>query len=196
MKTRFDVIQFLINNQNFKNYLEIGTRYAPESGKSSKDSITCLKTTGVDISNPMADYIMSSDEFFRTIQPHEKYDIIFIDGDHEKHQVLRDINNAIEHLTDNGCIVCHDINPPSESYLRPNRCHNAWETWAYLRSTRDDLEMYSLDIDWTGVIRKGKQVLYTAPIEYSWDFLVANKTQLLNIIDTDQFIKIFSYDAN
>ena len=38
------------------------------------------------------------------------FDIIFVDGLHEKQQVKKDILNSIKFLKDGGTIICHDVN--------------------------------------------------------------------------------------
>jgi len=137
-------------------------------------------------------YTMTSDQFFEMIADDQMYDIIFVDGDHEKSQVLKDVENSLKHLNTGGTILCHDINPPEEFYLATRYCNNCWEAWAELRSTRSDLEMYALDIDLgPGIIRKGTQSIYTDKIESSWSYLDTNRKQLLNQINLDEFITIF-----
>ncbi len=192
MKNRFHIIQYLIDNLNYKRYLEIGTRYAPESGNNSLDSIKCDVRVGVDISNKSATYIMSSDDFFKMIPHDDRYDIIFIDGDHEKGQVYKDIMNSLDHLSENGIIVCHDINPTFERQLHPTKCGNAWETWALLRQSRPDLTMHALNIDMLGIISRGSQDIYTDDITYSWPYLNDNRDKLLNVISLEQFKQIYA----
>lgn len=192
MHNRFDVIQYLIDTYNYKSYLEIGVRYAEETNKASLVSVNCETKIGVDIVNKNATHVMSSDRFFESINPNQKFDIIFIDGDHEKTQVHKDILNSLNHLNDNGIIVCHDVNPFAERQLQPTKCHNAWETWAMLRQTRDDLQMHALTIDMVGLISKGSQELYTNDIEYTWEYLDNNRTSLLNLIDETTFKQIYN----
>ena len=56
-----------------------------------------------------ADFVLTSDEFFRICN--KKFDIVFVDGLHEGHQVYKDIQNSLKHLNQGGVIICHDINP-------------------------------------------------------------------------------------
>jgi hypothetical protein len=185
-----DVINYLIECYNYTSFLEIGVRQ--NGNKLSIDHINCSEKTGVDIENRGQKYVMSSDQFFDTIPLTQKYDIIFVDGDHEKNQVKRDIFNSLNHLNEHGLIVCHDINPLQERLLVPRYCNNAWEAWADLRSTNHDLEMYALNIDHgPGIIRKGAQQLYTNHIEYTWEYLNMNRIQLLNEISVEEFKEIF-----
>ena len=43
-----------------------------------------------------------------------KFNVIFIDGLHVAEQVERDIKNALKYIKDDGFIVLHDCNPPTE----------------------------------------------------------------------------------
>ena len=190
MKNSFDVINYLITTYNYKSYLEIGVR--ENCGLLSIDHINCQHKDGVDIIPGRSNYTMSSDKFFNSIPNSQMYDIIFVDGDHEKNQVLRDIENSIKHLNKGGTIICHDINPPEEFHLAPRYCNNCWEAWVEFRSTRLDLEMYALSIDLgPGIIRKGNQNIYKENIEYNWEYLNNNRKKLLNVINIEEFKTIF-----
>ena len=188
MKTTQDIINYLIDINGYSRFLEIGVRN--NEGKMSIDHIKCEHRDGVDIMPNRANYTMTSDQFFEMIPADQMYDIIFVDGDHEKTQVLKDVENSLKHLNPGGTILCHDINPPEEFYLASRYCNNCWEAWAELRSTRPDLEMYALNIDFgPGIIRRGSQSLYDDEIEASWDYLNSNRKQLLNEITVEEFMK-------
>ena len=132
---------------------------------------------------------MTSDEFFADKNyQHLKWDIIFIDGDHNKEQVKRDILNSLSRLNTGGTIVCHDMCPEREEQLQPRYCHNSWEAFAHFRSKEENLEMYVVETDCgCGVIRRGKQIKYDGDIQSSWDFLRKNKKQVLNTISVQEF---------
>lgn len=105
---RFDVINRMIKKYNFKSYLEIGVRRPNDNF----NKIICENKMGVDPDpNANVAYIMTSDEFFKQ-NKNLKFDIIFIDGMHEAHQVYKDIKNGLEHLNPKGVIILHDCNPP------------------------------------------------------------------------------------
>ena len=193
MKISFDVINYLIDTFNYKSYLEIGVRGDRNYGnKLSIDCIRCDVKDGVDIVPGRCNYTMTSDKFFETISADQTYDIIYVDGDHSRTQVFKDINNSLNHLNEGGCVLCHDINPFAEHLLRPSKCNNAWEAWAELRATRNDLEMYALNIDLgPGIIRKNGQQLYSKTIEYTWNYLNTNRKELLNEISVEQFKEIY-----
>ncbi|WP_100612251.1 class I SAM-dependent methyltransferase [Confluentibacter lentus] len=70
---------------------------------------------------------MTSDEFFQKLSANDilsnsiKFNVIFIDGLHLAQQADRDIKNAIKYIKNDGFIVVHDCNPPSEWHARG--CH-------------------------------------------------------------------------
>lgn len=186
MTTTQDIINYLVKIKGYSRFLEIGVRH--NGNKMSIDHIECEYKDGVDIMPGRGNYTMTSDQFFKIIPDSQMYDIIFVDGDHEKTQVLKDIENSLKHLNEGGTILCHDINPPKEFYLASRYCNNCWEAWAELRSTRSDLEMYALNIDLgPGIIRVGTQETYKDKIEFSWEYLNTNRAQLLNEISLDEF---------
>jgi len=184
---RFDLIQAFIDEYGYTRYLELGSR------EGSINRINCMHKDSVDINRNENNYVMSTDEFFNTIESTRQYDIIFIDANHDKEFVYRDIINSLAHLSEGGCIICHDISPPSEMHLQHKYCSSAWETWALLRSTRTDLEMNATLIDAVGlgIIRRGYQQLYSKQIEYTWNYLESNRHELLHIIDEDMLEKLY-----
>ena len=71
---------------------------------------------------------MKSNDFFKNeaekLFKKNKSDVAFIDGLHEYHQVLRDVENCLKYLTDKGVIVLHDCNPHSEIVAMPEKVRN------------------------------------------------------------------------
>ena len=66
-------------------------------------------------SNPNSVYHqVTSDEYFgNIIDPHDRFDIIYLDGLHTAEQTLRDFANAILFLSPGGVIVVDDVVPRS-----------------------------------------------------------------------------------
>ena len=95
---RFDIINHLIEKNNYVNYLEIGVR-APQACfnriiAEHKDAVD-----PVPLGMGEVNYPIKSDEFFDLIKGHDiKYDIIFIDGLHVYEQVIKDLENSLNHL--------------------------------------------------------------------------------------------------
>jgi len=52
---------------------------------------------------------LSSDEFFK--KNVKKFDIIFLDGLHTYEQTIKDINNSLDSIDENGVILIHDCLP-------------------------------------------------------------------------------------
>jgi len=136
----------------------------------------------------------TSDAFFASetafLEQHG-VDVALIDGLHTYQQALRDVENTLRYLRDDGVIVLHDCNPanaaigyPAASYA-DYRAHHRWrnllwhmlittppwsgDVWkaiVHLRSTRPDLLVAVLDCDsGIGLVRKGppeSQLPYTA----------------------------------
>lgn len=174
MEHRKDLINFFIERFDYKSYLEIGVK----SQTKTFDHIRCDNKIGVD-PNGCTTYKMPSDEFFRTISNDAQWDIIFVDGYHEKAQVLKDIYNALQHLSPNGTIVCHDVNPREEWLLKPEYCWNAWEAFAQLRNESVGLELHGVTFDHLGFIRKGHQSPWALPIVPTFQYLDRYRADLM-----------------
>lgn len=117
-------------------------------------------------------YPVTSDDFFARVAPRlfakNKIDICLIDGFHEFPFALRDIENTLNHLKENGVILVHDCNPTTKEKASSfeeweNRKFNGewngdvWKAIVYLRSTRNDINIFVLDCDYgLGIITKGK----------------------------------------
>lgn len=189
---RYEVINKIIRFYKYKSYLEIGSLNGENISKiecESKQSIDPQLSWFGHVPRHNPTYKMTSDQFFEDENYKDlKWDIIFIDGDHEREQVKRDIANSLERLNDGGTIVCHDMCPEREEQLQPRYCNNSWEAFAFFRSKNENLEMYVVETDCgCGIIRVGKQETYKGKIESSWKFLVENKKQVLNTISVLEF---------
>jgi len=192
MKTKIEVINYLISKYKYKSYLEIGVR----SPHRNFDQIIIQDKEGVD-PNPSSKcmHIMTSDDFFK--QNKKTYDIILIDGLHLASQVEKDIINSLNFLSKDGIIVMHDCNPIKEQHqLKEIQSGvwngNVWEAFAKFRMNRTDLSMHVINIDHgTGIIKKGSQELFPHIKHLNYKFLEDNRAKLLNLITPDEFKKIY-----
>lgn len=108
MIMRYDIINDFIKRYDFSNYLEIGVHNRDDNF----NKINCQNKICVDPDiTAKADFVMTSDEFFKNNKM--TFDVVFIDGMHEAHQVYKDIQNSLKFLNKGGVIVCHDCNPQS-----------------------------------------------------------------------------------
>lgn len=199
---RWEIINRIIKRYDFKNYLEIGVcdpRWCFDRIQcENKDSVD----PGVEFSDNPVKYQMTSDEFFDTIPANKKWDVIFIDGLHLAQQVIKDVYNSLKHLSPNGFILLHDVNPPNVWMQRENYSIDGfnypwngtvWKAFYALRITRPDLSMCCVDTDWgVGVIRRGDQIL--APADntfYDYNQFSKNRKEYLNLIpcsELDSFL--------
>jgi hypothetical protein len=196
---RFEIINQLINKYKFINYLEIGV-YLGENIR----QIVALHKDGVDPGSegqmvPEVNYPMTSDDFFNLIKDHDiKYDIIFIDGLHHSEQVDKDIDNALNHLVDNGIIVLHDCSPEKEEYSFVPRVTGPWNGDVYKSilkfRQKYNHSYFTVDADCgCGVIINDNSGLNLCDKEIldkgleSWDYFDQNRKQLLNLLTIDEF---------
>lgn len=195
---RWDIINYLIEQNGYKDYLEVGV----QDYYSCCDKIKAPSKTSIDPApRNRCDYIMTSDEFFDQLPSTVTYDIIFIDGLHHREQVYRDIINSLDHLKDGGTIVVHDCMPMSESeQVRDDHggpwMGDVWKAIVDLKSERKDLEILTVNHDCgCGIIRKGKQALIEVNEELSWESYKKNYMHWLGVIDWNKFIELYGKKA-
>ncbi|MGH2950577.1 MAG: class I SAM-dependent methyltransferase [Solirubrobacterales bacterium] len=140
----------------------------------------------------------TSDDYFASLDSGPEFDVVFIDGEHTHEQALRDVENALAHLSADGVVLVHDCNPPNaasalrdphEAALLPGGecwCGDVWKTIVWLRATRSDLEVYVLDADFgVGVVRRGSTrplALSTVDIQrLTYEDLERSRTELLGL---------------
>ena len=151
--TRFDIINKLINSKKFKSYLEIGCQSDVNFSK-----IKIENKVGVDPQSG-GTLRMTSDEFFS--QNKDTFDLIFIDGLHIHEQVLKDIDNSLNVLNENGVILLHDCLPAKIWHQTIPQTHSSWngDVWKSIvqSRTREDIDTYTIKADQgLGLILKRK----------------------------------------
>ena len=109
-------------------------------------------------------------------------------------KIIKDLENSLNHLTENGTIVMHDCSPPTEWHQRPEHEYDGsgewngttWKAYVEFKCKRNDLKMCVVDTDYgVGVIQRGKQKIWDKhPFEkcIQYDYLEKNRTKLLNLI--------------
>jgi glycosyltransferase involved in cell wall biosynthesis len=104
---RHDIINYISNPED--KYLEIGV----ETGYTF-NNVHFTNKTGIDPSPAFESddlVIKTSDGFFENLHLDSLFDIVFIDGMHQSEYVIKDINNSIKYLNDNGKILLDDVIP-------------------------------------------------------------------------------------
>jgi hypothetical protein len=198
---RWELMNYLIEKYKLINYLEIGVndglciRQIIAEHKDGVDPYPGSEVGGGHF--PEINYPISSDDFFELIKGHDiKYDIIFIDGLHHSDQVDKDVQNALNHITDDGFIILHDCNPlVYEMQIVPRVTGlwngDVWKSITRLRCTEPNLEVMVVDMDWgVGVVKKGNQIIYDkAPLDkcLTWEYFDEYRIELNNLITVNEF---------
>jgi len=172
---RSEVLNFLLAYlERPTTYLEIGVRNPALNFNLINAHYKYSVDPGLEFKEYPVDFKVTSDEFFKGLEKglyltkDIKFDVIFIDGLHLAEQVDRDIENALSYLRDDGFIVLHDCNPPTEWNAREEHQYrlspagNNWNgtTWKAFFKWRKKLKNTAIcvDTDWgVGVISKVKQ---------------------------------------
>jgi hypothetical protein len=200
---RHDIINYLIEQYNLVNYLEIGVF----KGENIRE-VKATHKDGVDpaaegFKAPETNYPITSDEFFKLIDGHDiKYDIIFIDGLHHADQVEKDIKNALKHVVDGGFILMHDCNPTSyEAQLIPRQTiawnGDVWKAFVDFKTHYPSVKSCVVDTDFgVGVIQyinyfQNHLIEDVDPQVTDWEYFNQNRKELLNLVTFDEFKSTF-----
>ena len=140
---RWDLIKYLNDKNKYNYYLEIGC---------DKDQlfsrIDIKNKYGVDPSSG-GNIRKTSDEFFQKNQT--TFDLVFIDGLHEYHQVKKDILNSLKFLNKDGIILVHDCLPDTMSKQAVPRYRMTWNgnVWKAIVDLRmkHNVEIFTCEID-------------------------------------------------
>lgn len=135
-----------------------------------------------------------SDEFFHQLPAGTKFDAVLVDGLHHADQVLRDVNNALECLADDGVIVMHDCNPLTEIAQRVPRQSGVWngDCWKAMVELRrrDDIDAFTISTDeGVGIVRKRANAapLRDVPAELTYEALESDRERLLGLVPARQW---------
>jgi hypothetical protein len=200
VRHRSDVLNYLAATNGYRRYLEIGVR----DPRANFNRVRVRRKVSVDPSpRGRVTFKLTSDAFFAQLSHMsgmETFDLIFIDGLHEAHQVERDIENSLSHLAPGGTIVVHDCNPPSERAQLTDYdgtevwTGTVWRAWVRLRASRSDLEMYVVDVDYgCGVLTRGNQECYAlgsvSGEDIAYHMLDADRRRMLNLLSPRDFME-------
>lgn len=172
---RYDFINFLIKKYNYTSFLEIVENTFGSPSILSNLSISNKKSV---------DNLQNIND---------KFDIIFIDGNHEYQNVLNDILNSLKILNNNGIIFLHDCNPTNENMTKVNPGSYLGEVYkAYINVVKTfNFEYYTIDADWgCGIIKPNLSIDFNIIINKiieNWNFFESNRNQLLNLISEEFF---------
>jgi hypothetical protein len=221
---RLTLIRTLMEQKGLSNYLEIGVFNGhvffrvKSTFKIAVDPEFVFDTSrkiGKIIVNPYnlfnKYFSKTSDDFFAEDAPllfaQKKVQIALVDGMHEYSFALRDVENTLQYLSDDGVIIMHDCNPQTKEEAGTFQEWKAlgkgqwngdvWKTILYLSSCRNDINVFVLDCDQgLGIITKGKpenKLNYSLEDINSFNYkdFDANRRQWINLKPTGYFYDYF-----
>ena len=191
MERTWELFNTLIAEHGYASYLEIGCR-----GDTTFNQVKAARKVGVDPRSG-GTHRMTSDAYFKSSD--EKFDLVFIDGMHERAQVLRDFDNALARLNPNGTIVLHDCDPPSEARQsmpytnQRGHCGDCWKAYIEVRG-RPDVDAVCTTFDMgMGVVRvrpNSSLLSVGKPSDQlTWQDLEANRAEWLRQVATDDLLE-------
>ncbi|WP_303315955.1 class I SAM-dependent methyltransferase [Flavivirga abyssicola] len=208
--SRTEIINYILSLFDTKTtYLEIGVRDPTLNFDHIKAGKKYSVDPGIEFEENPVDFALTSDEFFEALKNEKilskeiKFDVIFIDGLHLAEQVDKDIKNSLKYIKEDGYIVLHDCNPPTEWHARVEHnykftpAHSNWNgtTWkAFLKWRCNELiNSCCIDSDWgVGILSKtqpiGKNIDKINKF-YEYDALNNNRKEYLNLITFEEFKK-------
>lgn len=196
MRNHTDLLNYLAVKFNLKNYLEIGVNVK----NNNFNHILCKNKIGVDPKvSADATYQMTSDEYFARYG-NDEFDLIFIDGLHEKDQVRKDFENSLKSLSLGGFIVLHDCAPAFEvncHYPRDKRGVWNGDVYKFICTLGEysDIDFCTVDFDhgctvvWRDDLKVGKP---RPEGQIDWQYYQNNK-DLFRLESPEQFLKRWDF---
>jgi len=211
IKNRAMFIKNIIEHKKFNKYLEIGLSHNPLAPYRLLNNIETKHSVDTD-SSTGADFVADSDTFFRALESEffaslekdYKWDVIFIDGNHNAEQVFKDLNNSINHLSEDGVIFVHDILPSEYSRTLevelphvPLSLCDAWKVIHYCLKNRPDIHICSLEegdpnpcgLAVITMTKNNRKLLnLNENLFYQFSQILQNKSRLMNVISEDDIL--------
>lgn len=182
---RITLINELMTKKKLTNYLEIGVFNGrvffrmKSTFKVAVDpyfAFDSLRKIGKLFINPYnffnRFFEKKSDDFFAQdadgVFADKKVQLSLIDGMHEYRYALRDVENTLKYLSEDGVIIMHDCNPVTKEEagtfeewkakdFKGQWNGDVWKTIVHLRTFRNDIDVFVLDCDQgLGIVTKRK----------------------------------------
>ena len=190
--SRSVIIQNIINDKKYKDYLEIGCDRDENFSK-----IKIENKTGVD---PLqgGTLRMTSDNFF--IKNNKNFDLIFLDGLHTYEQTIKDIDNSLKILNKDGVIIIHDCLPKKIWNQIVPRIYGHWngDVWKAIVHSRT----YSSADTYTCIADHGLGIIFKRKNRNQLDLkknfknlkfsdYYENHKEFMNLISHEELLSVF-----
>ena len=192
MKTRTDLINFIIKHKNAKKYLEIGIqnginfediKVEHKIGVDPYPTDYCLENSSV--------LKMTSDMFFRLDdEKYQMFDVIFIDGLHTEKQTWIDLQNSLRRLNKGGVIILHDALPKSLKFTALEWNGSTYK--AIMRAAQTSgikLKTWEHDHGCAIVVKDENNINETQNVITRFSHLWKNNGEIVGKSTTEQIIK-------
>ena len=186
-----DVLNRLASAHSYTSILEIGIEQGVTAAALELEDHVGVDPDPMEPGRPFTSFMGTSDAFFA--QNNRQFDLVFVDGLHDRDQVLRDVENSLACLSDGGTIVLHDICPFDELSQRVPRVvtgwvGDVWKAWVDLRQSRPDLEMMALEKGYGfGLIRPGQQTTIQRDVDLTYESYLKYKDEWIGFVTEDVF---------
>jgi predicted O-methyltransferase YrrM len=141
-----EFIKYICALTNVKSYLELGVSIGFCLHNVSK---IVDKAVGVDLEDNRQFkggefHKIKTDDFFAVNT--DKFDLIFIDANHDIEYVVKDFENSLKVLNPNGIIILDDTDPLYEYLTSQSRCGDAYKIKDHIRKNHYELDIVTLPI--------------------------------------------------
>lgn len=199
-----DIINYLIKQNNYNSYLEIGLDdgrcfvFVECENKYCVDPFTEFKDLiqNEDMIPPCLTWRMTSDELFA--QTEQKFDIIFVDGMHKEDFAGRDIINGLKHLNKGGRIVVHDCIPLNYEAQLVTRIVGGWngDVWKAITMLHEQgIEFKTVDTDCGCCIieyhKNPQDLVFPNKSKLTYDEMIADRDNILHVISVEEFLELY-----
>jgi hypothetical protein len=147
--SHYEIIEHISKWIKPSNYLEIGVRHGTVYNRVKNFAKKCylvdINFLDIEYFENTLKFEMSSDEFFLLEESRVNFDLVFIDGDHSRDQVIKDFINVSSLVVEDGFVILHDTYPCDERMEDPGYSYNAWEAALYFKENfSEDWEILTL----------------------------------------------------
>ena len=190
-----EVVNMLLDAQGGSRFLELALSGGGECFPGARAQLKHLVSPA-----PEATFSMTEDRFIASGLGEPEYDVVFVDSTHDEVRCLRAIEWAVGRVGQNGAVVVHDSNPPTEWHQRPAHQYTTgtewngevWKAIVRFRQAHPDADVCTVDTDWgCTIIRPGwraaRRFELAPELGLDWLTFEQHRADWLGIISVGEF---------